>query len=135
MELYLYVWFTLITIQNSQKDYVQPWMIKLWAYWGRASFWFHGVWILILQKNAQTTDHMSKSLNPKAFAFLCVMGQYDGKKCLLCKVHIFWEGHKSLWNLHLTFDCVYCGQKLGEDFAKCLWPSQNIWTTSLLYNR
>ena len=20
----------------------------------------------------------------------------------LCKIHIFWEGHKSLWNLHLT---------------------------------
>ena len=33
-----------------------------------------------------------------------------------------------MWNIHLTFDCVYCGQKLGEDFAKFLWPSQNIWT-------
>ena len=21
-------------------------------------------------------------------------------------------------NLHLTFDCMYCSQKLGEDFAK-----------------
>ena len=28
-----------------------------------------------------------------------------------CKVHIFWEGHKTLLNLHLTFDCVYCRQK------------------------
>ena len=34
------------------------------------------------------------------------------------KVHIFWEGHKILRNLHLTFDCMYCSQKLGEDFAK-----------------
>ena len=34
------------------------------------------------------------------------------------KVHIFWEGHKGLQNLHLTFDCMYCSQKLGEDFAK-----------------
>ena len=34
------------------------------------------------------------------------------------KVHIFWEGHKILQNLHLTFDCMYCSQKLGEDFAK-----------------
>ena len=33
------------------------------------------------------------------------------------KVHIFWEGHKILRNLHLTFDCMYCNQKLGEDFA------------------
>ena len=34
------------------------------------------------------------------------------------KVHIFWEGHKILRNLHLTFDCMYCSQKLGEDVAK-----------------
>ena len=34
------------------------------------------------------------------------------------KSHIFWEGHKILRNLHLTFDCMYCSQKLGEDFAK-----------------
>ena len=34
------------------------------------------------------------------------------------KVDMFWEDHKSLRNLHLTFDCMYCGQKLGEDFAK-----------------
>ena len=35
--------------------------------------------------------------------------------CLICtlridlngKVHIFWEGHKILRNLHLTFDCMY----------------------------
>ena len=24
-----------------------------------------------------------------------------------CKVHIFWEDHKILRNLHLTFDCMY----------------------------
>ena len=34
------------------------------------------------------------------------------------KVHTFWEGHKTLRNLHLTF--VLCGasQKYGGDFAK-----------------
>ena len=31
-------------------------------------------------------------------------------------------------NLPLTFDPMYCSQKLGEDFANFLWPSQNIWT-------
>ena len=46
----------------------------------------------------------------------------------ISKVHIFWEGHKILRNLPLTFDPMYCSQKLGEDFAKFLWPSQNIWT-------
>ena len=39
------------------------------------------------------------------------------------KVHIFWEGHKILRNLPLTFDCMYC--------SKILWPSQNIWTLLL----
>ena len=33
---------------------------------------------------------------------------------------------KFLRNLPLTFDRMYCSQKLGEDFAKFLWPSQNI---------
>ena len=42
------------------------------------------------------------------------------------KVHIFWEGHKILWNLHqLTWQ--YIGQIIGGDFP-ILWPSQNIWT-------
>ena len=27
------------------------------------------------------------------------------------KVNIFWEGHKILRNLPLTFDCMYCSQK------------------------
>ena len=39
-----------------------------------------------------------------------------------------------LGNLHLTFDCVYCGQKLGEDFAKFFWPSKNIWTLVMYDN-
>ena len=30
---------------------------------------------------------------------------------LIVKFHIFWESHKILWNLHLTFDCMYCSQK------------------------
>ena len=33
-------------------------------------------------------------------------------------VHIFWEGHKILQNLHPTFDYSTYSQKLGEDFAK-----------------
>ena len=40
------------------------------------------------------------------------------------KVHIFWEGHKILWNLHLTF--VLCSASVR--CCKILWPSQNIWT-------
>ena len=34
------------------------------------------------------------------------------------KVHIFWEGHKILWNLHRRFDRYYIGQIYCGDFAK-----------------
>ena len=34
------------------------------------------------------------------------------------KVHIFWEGHKILGNLHQLFDWYYTGQIIGGDFAK-----------------
>ena len=30
----------------------------------------------------------------------------------LIKVHIFWEGHKILQNLHVTFVCMYCRRKV-----------------------
>ena len=39
-------------------------------------------------------------------------------QCAEFKVHIFWEGHKILQNLHIAFDWHYIGQKEGEDFAK-----------------
>ena len=55
--------------------------------------------------------------------------QYDEKIdllnyfCLFClrlwtKVHIFWEGHKILRNLHRRFDRYNIGQVYGGDFAK-----------------
>ena len=34
------------------------------------------------------------------------------------KVHIFWEAHKILQNLHCRFDCHYIGQIYDGDFAK-----------------
>ena len=34
------------------------------------------------------------------------------------KVHIFWEDHKILWNLHRRFDQYYIGQISIGDFAK-----------------
>ena len=40
---------------------------------------------------------------------------WDWKPSHLCllsfKVHIFWEGHKILRNLYITFDSMYCSQK------------------------
>ena len=48
---------------------------------------------------------------------------YAATMAIICiglfgKVHIFWEGHKILRNLPLTFDYSTYSQKLGEDFAK-----------------
>ena len=40
------------------------------------------------------------------------------KSFLWIKVHIFWEGHKILRNLHQLFDWQYIGQIIGGDFAK-----------------
>ena len=48
------------------------------------------------------------------FPFLTI----DTIKSAYCKVHIFWEGHKILRNLHRRFDRYYIGQIYGVDFAK-----------------
>ena len=52
---------------------------------------------------------------------------------VMFKVHIFWEGRKNLRNLHLTFDCIYCSQKVKGRFRKILWPSQNILTLNVKF--
>ena len=46
---------------------------------------------------------------------------HNGVKMILqdSKVHIFWEGHKILRNIHRRFDLnYYIGQIYGGDFAK-----------------
>ena len=48
------------------------------------------------------------------------------------KVHIFWEGHKILQNLHLTFDCVYCTRSTLILFYKQRFIS-NDFLTSLVF--
>ena len=44
------------------------------------------------------------------------------------KVHTFWEGHKILRNLNLTFCPMQSQSKVRWRFRKILLPSQNIWT-------
>ena len=37
------------------------------------------------------------------------------------KVHIFWEGHKILWNLYRRFDRYYIGfRKISVSFSECM---------------
>ena len=50
-------------------------------------------------------------------------------KFIKYKVHIFWEGHKILWNVHQFFVlCIYCQSNNWWRFRRIVWPSQNIWT-------
>ena len=56
-----------------------------------------------------------KALKPDKFAFYFYQIACFDK---WIKVHIFWEGHKILWNLHQLFDWPYIGQIIGGDFAK-----------------
>ena len=45
-------------------------------------------------------------------------GRNKPRVSIFGKVHIFWEGHKILRNLHRRFDRYYIGQIYGGDFAK-----------------
>ena len=67
-------------------------------------------------KGIQSNDFCWKVQRIKIFILhfepfsLCKVFEIDLKGGHI-KVHIFWEGHKILRNLHLTFDCMYCSQK------------------------
>ena len=60
------------------------------------------------------------------FHFITEQNAVVEKMCLVhnryiflqVKLHIFWEGHKILQNLHQLFDWQYIGQIIGGDFAK-----------------
>ena len=57
-----------------------------------------------------------------------VLKKHRTKQKKANKVHIFWEGHKNFAKSPPFFDWYYIQSKKGGDFAKFLWPSQNIWT-------
>ena len=61
-------------------------------------------------------DHISYILSEKSINLTWPPWPLCFLYCYL--IHIFWEGHKILRNLHLTFVCMYCRQKQGGDFAK-----------------
>ena len=67
-------------------------------------------------------DETFKVLNAKLFP----MDQF------IHKVYTFWEGHTIMRNLHLTFALCSASQKYWWRFRKILWPSQNIWTLTVL---
>ena len=66
-----------------------------------------------------------------------ISGKYGKYKTIrmILKVHIFWEGHKILRNLHQLFDWQYVEQIIGGDFAKFCGLLRNIWTLSEKYEK
>ena len=80
---------------------------------GQVSHWKH---------SAHAKDLLAGILWAKMQGSFCAGGgtvaeidsiQFVQSECdlMFFKVHIFWEGHKILQNLHLTFDWHYKGQK------------------------
>ena len=54
--------------------------------------------------------------------------------CSIFNIHIFWEGHKILWNIHQLFDWQYISRTNNWwRFCKILWPSPNEWTLTFIY--
>ena len=88
-------------------------------------------------KNPKNKPILSNS-KPIIYPFQLVLLLFQQKsphqhliKYLLFKVHVFWEGHKILRNLHLSnFWLQYIQSKARWRFRKKFWPSQNIWTLS-----
>ena len=54
----------------------------------------------------------------QAIYFLKFCPIFSALLVISVKVHIFWEGHTILQNLHQLFDWHYIGQIIGGDFAK-----------------
>ena len=81
------------------------------------------------------TPKVRKELNVPAL--ILVKGStFKFKEFNFLKVHIFWEGHKILRNLHRRFNQspVLHRTNVRWRFSKIFWPSQNIWTLNRIKN-
>ena len=85
--------------RNSSRMSSQSWQMMLWSY---------------------LTTYLNIRLLRRSLVGGCTKHRFDPKSCPMFsyKVHIFWEGHKILQNLHQLFDWQYIGQIIGGDFAK-----------------
>ena len=61
--------------------------------------------------------------------YFCWLIQFKVNQDKRCKVHIFWEGHEILQNLHLKFDWNYVGQIYSLHINSTFF----FWFFSVLY--
>ena len=76
---------------------------------------------LYIAKNQKLCQNQNSKWRNFAMAFI--------QNLVSIKVHIFWEGHKTLRNLHHRFDRNYIGQIYSGDFAK----NCEMWLFSLFF--
>ena len=127
VDLSLLSWISSSSIWSEKGEFIKiPKNLPLW------SEWLYSVLRLIFQLRLRSSFRLSSGRMEGVF-FLELSGfdltkarrtwcYYKGPialpdfsrnriKTFFFKVHIFWEGHKILRNLHLTFDWHYIGQK------------------------
>ena len=75
-------------------------------FWHWTCFWFSNK-CLVSWNCSLEEESISESVTVSVL--LKYIFDFNNKKEY--KVHIFWEGHKILRNMHLTFVCMYCRQK------------------------
>ena len=78
---------------------------------------FCEIFTLLLSYVVQVKSKVKISQNSVAFSEYTMNFMVFRSKMGPSKVHIFWEGHKNLRNLHLIFDWHYIGTT-GGDFTK-----------------
>ena len=109
-------------------SHLKPLCSVLWRHTARKGFRAHGAYFepyaSILR--AKVPAYLNQMHLRKKY-FRCITLLYCWRKLqknnvsayiLFHKVHIFWEGHKILRNLLLTFVLCSASQKQGGDFAK-----------------
>ena len=80
--------------------------------WNWKSKYQHHVWTLKIKKWIIFCMFVPHLTEQKSYTGLFKI------KCLFLKVRIFWEGHKTLRNLHLTFVYITYRQKQVRYFVK-----------------
>ena len=126
-------WISSIKNMNSPRSFKMRKLIVWPQTW---KFWFYGVEVRIYAEPAQCICVLCVILNSLDWIhykgcqlWMVVLLKLTTTK-IPVKVHIFWEGHKILGNLHLTFDWHYIGEK--QNFVAFIrWFHEYFDTTKL----